>query len=110
MVVEVRVWQGQITQQITVEGQVEQVQPMTLRPQAQPSSMLVAAVGMVSAVAPLRVGLAVAVQANTLPSLGLQPEQGAPTQEEEEEAVSMGQQVQAAQGLSSSATRLLLTV
>jgi hypothetical protein len=43
VVVEVRVEQEQATQRIYVVGQVEQAPPMTLRSQAHPSTMLVAA-------------------------------------------------------------------
>jgi hypothetical protein len=43
VVVEVPVLQGSVAHQVYVEGQVEQASPMTLRPQAQTSTMLVAA-------------------------------------------------------------------
>jgi hypothetical protein len=88
------------------------VQPMTLRPQAHSFTMLVAAVVIAMAAAPLRAGVVVAAQAsiNCLVALLRQPLplQGPPTQDQEGEVALVDHQVQVAQGLSSSVIELLL--
>jgi hypothetical protein len=91
-----------------VEGQVEQGKATTLRPQVPTSTMPVVVVVMAMAAALLREVLAVAAQASimVLPF----PLRGPPTQVEEGEVPEFLQEVQAAPGLSFSATRLLLTV